>query len=134
VPAATAQLTPPARRFLETPGRYAVVTTLGEDGMPHQAVVWYRLDGETLLINSRLGRRWPAELLADPRIAFTVHDGTDYVTLQGEAEVVAEGATALRDIQDLARRYGDDPAGFEGQQRISFRIRPRAIGYHGQVS
>ena len=29
------------RRFLEAPGRHAVLATINQDGTPLQAVVWY---------------------------------------------------------------------------------------------
>ena len=49
------------------------------------------------------------------------------------AVVAATGAEALADIQALARRYGGDPAKFEGQSRISFRLRPTSIVVHGAL-
>ncbi len=138
MPAPTTTYAPAVRRFLATPGRHAVIATAGADGAPHQAVVWYRLDGDGLLINSLLGRRWPAELRRDPRLSFTVpHPDVAleiYVTVQGKARVAATGGPALRDIQDLARRYGSDPAKFEGQERISFRLEPRSVTVHGDLA
>jgi hypothetical protein len=101
------------------------------------SVIWFRLDGDEILVNSRLGRRWPRELQADPRCALTViHPQIDlelYVAIQAEAAVVATGAAALGHIQDLARRYGGDPAKFEGQERISFLLRPISAIVHGDL-
>jgi len=135
MPDALAGLTPAVRRYLDVPPRHATLATGGADGVPHVSVIWYRLDGDDILVNSRLGRRWPRELQADPRCALTVvHPDIDlelYVAIQAEAEVVATGAEALADIQALARRYGGDPAKFEGQSRISFRLRPTSIVVHG---
>ena len=71
-------LTPEARAFLDAP-RFAVIATIDPDGAPHQAVVWYRLDGDEIVINSADGRRWPANLRRDPRIHFSVEDGYRYV-------------------------------------------------------
>jgi hypothetical protein len=65
-----------------------------------------------------------------------VHPDIDlelYVAIQAVAEVVATGDEALADIQALARRYGGDPAKFEGQARISFRLRPTAVVVHGEL-
>ena len=39
------------RAFLDAP-RFAVVATVGPDGAPYQAVVWYLVDGDTLVVNS----------------------------------------------------------------------------------
>ena len=136
MPDALAGLTPAVRRYLDAP-RHATLATSGADGMPHVSVIWYRLDDDAILVNSRVGRRWPRELQADPRCAVTViHPDIDielYVAIQAEAEVVATGPEALADIQALARRYGGDPAKFEGQSRISFRLRPTSVVVHGEL-
>ncbi|MGZ6260909.1 MAG: pyridoxamine 5'-phosphate oxidase family protein [Candidatus Limnocylindrales bacterium] len=139
MPASIDTLSPSVTRFLRASRRYAVIAHTDEEHAPHQAVVWYRLDDEGLLINSLVGRRWPRALQRDGRLAFTVHDEgqggerEDYVTVEAEAVVVATGPAALADIEDLARRYGSDPSQFAGQQRISFRLRPRRVSVHGEL-
>jgi PPOX class probable F420-dependent enzyme len=136
-PDAIATLLPDVRSYLETPLRHATLATVGADGTPHVTVVWYCLDGDTILVNSRVGRRWPTELEADPRCALTIVDATideeRYVAIQATAEVVATGLRALADIQALAHRYGGDPAKFAGQARISFRLRPTSVTVHGDL-
>ena len=122
-----------ALAFLRTPGRYAVVATVDPDGAPHQAVVWYRLDATTIVINSAEGRRWPANLGRDPRLSLAVADGYDWVSVVGTAEPVHDQAIAQADIAAMAMAYDapDDAARailrFRGQHRISFRIRPDRI-------
>src|SRR5258706_3104596 len=104
----TTTLTPEARAFLETP-RFATIATVGPDGAPHQAVTWYMLDGNDLIINSRPERRWPRNLAADPRIAMAIYEleqPEHWFGLKGRAELLHEGAEATADIQALARRYG----------------------------
>jgi PPOX class probable F420-dependent enzyme len=120
-------------RFLRTPGRYAVIATVDPDGTPHQAVVWYRLAGTTLVINSAEGRRWPANLARDPRISIAIADGYDWISVVGTIEAVHDQAIAQADITAMAVAYDDaaDAAKaitrFRGQHRISFRIRPARI-------
>jgi PPOX class probable F420-dependent enzyme len=130
-------LTPDVREFLATPGRYGTLATIEPDGSPLQAVVWYELQEDgTILLNSLEGRRWPTNLVRDPRASFTVEDGYDYVSMRGRAEQLHGGEAASRDIERLARRYavGEDLerrlAGFQGQRRISFRFRPRSVFRH----
>jgi len=48
--------------------RYATISTLDPDGGPRQAVTWYTIDGDEIILNSRIGRRWPTNLLRDPRV------------------------------------------------------------------
>jgi len=127
------------RSFLEAPN-YATLATLGPDGSPHQAVVWYRLDADDrVLLNSRVGRRWPTELLADPRCSLAVTDGVDpfrWVGVQGVVERVIDAVEPARDdIVALAERYGeadaDSVASFRSQARISFRL--RVVGIHDHL-
>ena len=128
-------LTPDARAFLAAT-RFAVVATVDADGAPHSAVVWYRLDGDEIVINSAVGRRWPANLVRDPRVDLTVADGYRFVQLRGRVSIVDDQPTAQADIAEMARRYhADEPEEAEAlirnrftrQQRISFRFRPSRI-------
>jgi len=127
--------------FLDA-NRFITIATIDPDGSPHQAVLWYRLDGDEIVLNSAVGRRWPANLQRDPRISLSVTDEADgyrWVGVTGEARAVADQATAQADIAEMARRYhADDPGKaerlirnqFERQQRISFRVVPITVHDH----
>lgn len=128
-------LTPEARAVLGA-SRIAVVATIDPDGGPHQAAVWYRLDGDEVVINSAVGRRWPANLLRDPRIDLTVAADYQFVQLRGRVSIVDDQPTAQADIAEMARRYhADEPEKaetlirdrFTRQRRVSFRLRPDRI-------
>ena len=121
--------------------RYVIVATTDPDGAPRQAAVWYTLDGDEIVINSAVGRRWPTNLLRDPRISLAIIDavnGYRWVGLNGTVRPVTDLATARADIVAMARRYpeevpGDrekDIARFESQERITFRITPTSIHDH----
>jgi PPOX class probable F420-dependent enzyme len=113
---------------------FATIATLDPDGMPRQAVIWYTLQEDRLIINSAVGRRWPANLVRDPRIAIAVtdrHDGYRWIGFTSRAEALDDQPAAQADIAGMARRYhADDPAEaerlirdrFERQERISFRV------------
>jgi PPOX class probable F420-dependent enzyme len=114
----------PIRRFLAE-ARYASLATIATDGSPHQAIVWYALVGDDVLINSRRGRHWPGNLERDGRISLAVMDAelpTHWVGIKGVASEVRRGAAAVADIQAMARRYGKDPATYAGQDRVTFRV------------
>ena len=125
------------RSFLDAP-RFATIGTIDPDGGPRQAVVWYLLAGNELVINSRVGRRWPTNLLRDGRLSVAVmgDDGLNWVGLNGAAEPVSDQAQAQADIAAMARRYEDPAAAersiraFEQQERISFRVRIASIHDH----
>ena len=131
------------RAFIAAPGRFATLATLAPDGAPRQAVVWYRLDPDGMLvINSAEGRRWPANLRRDARVAIAIADpgdGYHWVGMDAEvAEIVDDQAIAQADIAALAHRYyPDDPAEvaagiarFQTQRRVTFRLRPTSFHDH----
>jgi PPOX class probable F420-dependent enzyme len=137
---ASASLPERVRTFLEQP-LYPTLATVGEDGTPHQAVIWYRLEPDgRILVNSRAPRRWPTELQRDGRASLAVTDLEDpfrWVGLQAVVEeVIDDVATARDDIVALAVRYAEDDdesvATFRTQQRISFRMRIVAVHDHLQ--
>jgi PPOX class probable F420-dependent enzyme len=125
------------RAFIDTT-RFATIATIDPDGSIRQAVVWYTVDGDEIIVNSAVGRRWPSNLLRDPRVSLSIanEDGYHWVSVTGTAHPVEDQAIAQADIAGMARRYhADDPDkaerlirdSFTGQQRISFRIRPARI-------
>ena len=125
------------RRFLDAAPRYATVATLLPNGWVHQTVVWNLLRGDTFVINSREGRRWPANLERDPRISLCFEDGESYISVRGEATRQDDPEAAQADIAEMARRYRAaeeaEPmiARFRTEQRITFHVRPTWIrGYH----
>ena len=56
------------------------------------------------------------------------------MTVQALAVTVATGAAAMADIQMLARRYGQPPDGWLGQERITFRLDPVACHVYGEAA
>ena len=134
-------LTERVRAFLaET--RFATIATVDPDGGPRQAVTWYRLDGDQIVLNSKVGRRWPSNLERDARISVAIHDQGDgyrWVGLTGKVTIVEDQRTAQADIAEMARRYhADEPNKaerlvrdrFERQPRVSFRVSIDAIHDH----
>jgi PPOX class probable F420-dependent enzyme len=113
------------RTWIDAP-RFATIATLNDDGSPHQAVIWYLVDGDTLLINSRRERRWPQNVERDGRVSVAIHDHErlgHWVGIRGRAERVRTGDASVEDIAAMAARYGGDPAAFRGQDRITFAVR-----------
>jgi len=138
---ATSILPPRVRDFLAAT-RFVTIATVDPDGGPRQAVVWYRLDGDEIVLNSAVGRRWPANLLRDRRIGLTVVDADDgyrWIGLTGTVESTRDQTVAQADIAEMARRYhADEPDEaerlirdrFTQQERISFRVAIDAIHDH----
>lgn len=126
-----------ARELLERPRTFATLATIDPDGAPLQAVLWYALRGEAIVVNSRVGRRWPANLLRDPRFSLMVEDGYDWVSMRGTAEAVPDPAAAQADIAAMARHYREPERAermireqFSRQERISFLLRAERVATH----
>jgi PPOX class probable F420-dependent enzyme len=117
------------RPFLSAP-RCAVLSTIGLDGAPRQIVIHYMLDEDHVRLNGHRDRRWVANVRRDPRVALIVHDDRDYlhyVSIRGRAALVDDREQALAEAMRQAERYGEDPADFAGQPRVSFRLDPEHI-------
>ena len=136
----TAILSDAVRAFLDQPHVTSVATT-DDDGQPRQAVVWYRLEPDgRILINSRTPRRWCANLVRDPRVAFSVIDAEDgyrWVGLTGLVEEVVDDVERSRnDIVALAYRYRPEGptaaaiAAFRSQPRVTFLVRITGVHDH----
>jgi len=133
----TVTLTDAQRRFLEAPQRFGTLATINPDGSPHQTVVWFLIRGDTIAINSLMGRHWPSNLLRDPRTSLAVEAGLDYMVLRGTVEPVHDPVQAQADIAEMARRYETPEDAerlicdrFSPQERISFTLRPRSVTEH----
>ena len=125
--------------MLEREGVFATLATVMPDGAPHQAVAWYLVRGDTIVLNSAVGRVWPTNLLRDPRCSLVIEDGYDWVGVRGRVEPVTVQEQAQADIAEMARRYhAADPQKaermisqlFQPQERISFVLHPERITEH----
>ena len=120
--------------FLERE-RTCRVATVGGDGAPHVAPLWFVWDGAALWLNSIVkSQRW-TDLTRDPRIAVVVDAGTEFwelrgVEITGRAEVVGDVPRATGPVPELvdvepafARKYqGTDeftPDGRHGWLRVA---------------
>lgn len=137
-PTLALELSDRVRAFLGQPN-YATLATIGPAGEPHQAVIWFRLEDDgRILVNSRAGRRWPAELQADARCSLAITDRSDpftWVGVQAVVESVVDDVEVARDdIVSLSVHYGEfseaSAARFRSQPRISFRLRLTGIHDH----
>lgn len=124
-----AMLSEQARAFLNEK-RFAVLATLNRDGTVQQTTMWYLLEGDTILMNTKVNRLKERNLRRDPRISICVEDGYSYVTIAGTVELIDDPAIAQRDIHRLAARYhGEEHAAkqvadqFSKEQRVTLRLK-----------
>ena len=100
--------------------------------------MWYELRGDTIVMNTRRGRKKDRNQIRDPRASLCFEDGFRYVTLEGTIEMVDDPATAQADIAALARRYHDTAKAdqmardvFASQERVTLLPHVERIDVHG---
>jgi PPOX class probable F420-dependent enzyme len=118
-----AVLSDKARGFLQE-NRFAVLATINPDSTPQLSAMWYELDGDEILMNTKVGRVKDRNLRRDPRISICIEDGYSYLTLAGTAQLIDDQETAQADIKRLATRY-HSPAKAEQMMRDTFSKQQR---------
>src|SRR3954470_12607475 len=99
-----AKLSDRARAFLQEK-RFAVLATINPDSTPQLSAMWYELDGDEILMNTKVGRVKERNLRRDPRISICIEDDYNYLTLVGTARLIDDQVIAQADIKRLATRY-----------------------------
>ena len=129
-----AALTDKSRELIDAPN-YAFLATVNADGGPQVSPVWVDRDGDTIMVNTAVGRVKDRNMRREPRVALSIPSGGDFydkVDIRGRVVDVVEGDEAERHIDKLAKKYiGEDtyPNRQEGERRVIFRIEPDRI--HG---
>lgn len=121
------------REWLMATLRYPVLSVLAEDGSPSQSVMWFDLDpdeADTILMNTKRGRAKDRWLRRDPRVSLCFEDGLRWAALKGRVTLEDDGDRGMKVIQALAVRYGEDPARYEGQERVTIRLRVEKVVRH----
>jgi hypothetical protein len=81
-------------------------------------------------MNTMVRRLKYRQLQRDPRVSLLFEDGLMWVGMRGTVELDAEFRPALDHIMSLARRYGGDPARYDGQERVIIRMRVEKVIRH----
>ena len=124
-----ATLSEKARAFLNEK-RFAVLATINSHGTPQLTTMWYLLEGDTIVMNTKAGRIKERNMRRDPRIAICVEDGYNYVTISGTVEMIDDPEIAQRDIYRLAVRYDGEEAArqkvadqFSKERRVTLHLK-----------
>ncbi|HJZ50009.1 MAG TPA: PPOX class F420-dependent oxidoreductase [Roseiflexaceae bacterium] len=124
----TTTLSDKARAFL-VEKRFAVLATINPNGTPQLTTMWYELQGDEIMMNTKVGRAKEHNLRRDQRISICVEDGYHYVTVSGTARLIDDQPTAQADIKRLAERYHNPQKAeqmsrdqFSKEQRMTFRM------------
>jgi PPOX class probable F420-dependent enzyme len=127
------QLSERARELLQ--GRhFAVLATVNADGTIHQSVMWYLLGGDTILMNTMLGRVKERNMRRNPHVSLCVQRGYQYVTIRGKVEFIDDSGIAQYDIYRLALRYDGQESAFRQMEerfskehRVTLHLKPERV-------
>ena len=113
---------------------FASFATLLDNGSPHVAPTWIDHEGDTILINTAIGRVKEKNVKKDPRVAISIYDNKNpyhMISIRGKVtDITTNGAE--EHIDKLAKRYfGMDkyPRRSPDEQRILLKIKAEKI-YH----
>ena len=82
-------LTDDQRHYLDEK-RFAVLGTINRSGSPHLTIMWYVLDGDDIVFNTKVGRTKDSNLARDPRVSLLVYDegGYKYIRIDGRVRTI----------------------------------------------
>ena len=107
-----------AKTFLQE-RRFAALATINADGTPQLSAMWYRLEGDTIVMNTKVGRVKERNMRRDPRISVCFED-EGYLTISGKVEFIDDPKIAQEDIYRLAVRYdGEEAAKQQMEEQFS---------------
>jgi PPOX class probable F420-dependent enzyme len=103
--------------FLSKDTRVLQLATIGKDGAPHQAPMWFTMDDGKIVFRSFTKSQKIVNLMRDPRLSVLVEQGDAYaqlqgVMIQGTASLITDPEYVLKIYGRLAARYpmvGDEP-------------------------
>ena len=120
----------------ELPGLIATLATNGRDGYPLVIPVWYRWDGEEILVWSLESRRWVQNVVLDAKVGVSIQEdgtGSMAVIMRGSARVETSDAPSIdEEIMRITRRCVPEPKiadYFDGWEhlRTIVHIKPKSL-------
>ena len=116
-------MTPDEQQAFLEQGHTLIVTTLGSDGFPHVAPMWYFVADGKVAFRSFTKSQKIVNLTRDPRITVLLETGETYAELRGlmikgTARLVSDPAEVLAMYGALSGRYafvGTEPVPLEGE-------------------
>ncbi len=112
-----------------------VLTTVGVDGYPHSSMVWCSYDGGNVLLNTGRGYAKERNMRRSPRVSVFACDQGRWVEVQGNVELVEEGA--VEHLNQLCLRYTGKPDFYRDlmpelagrETRVIVRVTPTRVRY-----
>lgn len=107
--------------------RTVTLATIGPDGRPHQASMWFAPDGSDLLMWTYASSQKTRNLERDPRASVLSETGATYDELRGlcldvDVEIVRDSADILRIGRALHARNAGAPGGDPSEVEQAVRV------------
>lgn len=108
---------------------FAHLACINEDGTPQNTPVWFKWDGQHVIVNTAKGRKKDRNLKRNPNVALSMTDPENgYRYLEVRGKVVKHSEEGADDVIDsLAKKYlGKDKYPFRqpGEVRVTYWIEP----------
>jgi PPOX class probable F420-dependent enzyme len=96
--------------FLSEGRKVLHVATIGKDGMPHLAPMWYVMDGDRIVFRSFSKSQKIVNLMRDPRLTVLAEEGDSYgelrgLSIQANAELISDPSYIVETYRNLAGKY-----------------------------
>jgi PPOX class probable F420-dependent enzyme len=113
---------------------FAVLATVMPDGTPQATPIWFDIIEGDIHFNTARGRVKEKNMLTRPEVALVIldpHDPYRYMQVRGAVEETE--VEAREHIDSLAGKYTGtaDFKGADGQVRVKYRLRLRAVQVSG---
>ena len=130
-------LTDAQRAYLSEP-RFAVLAMLDENGAIWQNVMWYRVEGDTIVMNTSNARAKADFMRSNPLVSLCIEDGLRYISIRGKATIDLDPERGQKEICDIGLRY-ETPEQIENmvastfgkQHRVTIEVPIEHLIVHG---
>jgi PPOX class probable F420-dependent enzyme len=116
-------MTPDEQQAFLAGGHTLIVTTIGKDGWPHVAPMWYYMDEGKVAFRSFTKSQKIVNLERNPKITVLLEVGKTYeelrgIMIKGTARLITDPGQVLAMYGELSQRYafvGTEPVPLEGK-------------------
>ena len=117
----------------------AWLTTVSPDGQPQSSVVWFVIDGESIVVYSRDGTPRLRNIKANAHVALNLNsdaDGDELLIIEGEAEIIGAEVPPSGDAAYVAKyerhlpRWDFDWGSYDAGYPVRVHIRPTRLRSH----
>jgi PPOX class probable F420-dependent enzyme len=112
---------------------FGFLSTIMDDGSPQVTPVWVDREGETILVNTVMGRTKQKNMTRDPRVALAIVNWeSPYTWVQIRGKVVSQSAKgASKHIDRLSKKYlGLEKYPGTDRKRLLVRITPQKVAWN----